>query len=326
MSKKTVCFHLGNLSFRGTTTAILDYAYYNETLLNNKSIIAFDKSIITTQESQDFSKKQELLTFIYERYDVIEYSSKDELKKELDKRNCEYVYVIKAGFNDGNIIEGKINLVHATFNFYQPHGEKYAYVSDWLSEAASGSRCPVIPHIVTLPTTKVTDYREKYNISSDKFVVGRYGGYEQFDIPFVHDTINFIVNNDPNVVFLFVNTKKFIDHPNVKFLNPIFDPQEKTDYILSCDMMLHARSDGESFGLSIAEFMFHYRPVLSFGGGRDKNNVALLEDFDLIYNNQYELLEKFFLVKNTPYLYYHYNESKYSPETVMKQFDEVFLR
>ena len=37
-----IAFHLDNLSLRGTTTAILDYAKYNEELLNNKSIICFN--------------------------------------------------------------------------------------------------------------------------------------------------------------------------------------------------------------------------------------------------------------------------------------------
>ena len=156
--------------------------------------------------------------------------------------------------------------------------------------------------------------------------MGRYGGYDQFDIKFVHDTINFIVNFDPSFVFLFVNTRKFIEHPNVIFLDPIITKQEKTDFILACDAMIHARSDGESFGLSICEFLNCNKPVISFGQGRDKNNVELLSQYNLIYNNQYELLCNIFKLKYG-LLRGDYSQitNSFSPENVMKKFQEVFL-
>jgi glycosyltransferase involved in cell wall biosynthesis len=103
--------------------------------------------------------------------------------------------------------------------------------------------------------------------------------------------------------------------------------QEKINFISGCDAMLHARSDGESFGLSICEFLSLNKPVISFGGGRDKNNVSLLNKFGMIYNNQYELLECIMKVK-----YRLYGNSissivdKFSAETVMEQFDKVFLQ
>lgn len=321
-----ICFHLDNLSLRGTTTAILDYAHYNQTILNNESIIAYDEVLLSDDRDQNFSKRFEIADSFKRDFDTIKYKTKEDLKLELDNRDCDHIYFLKSGFVDHNYVEGKKNLIHCVFNFYQPHGHRYAYVSDWLSESASGGKCQAVPHIVSLPDTKNLDLRSKLNISKDKIVIGRYGGFEQFDIRFVHEIINFVVNSDPCFVFVFVNTKKFIEHPNVIFLDPIIEKNEKSDFILSCDAMIHARSDGESFGLSICEFLFLNKPVISFGGGRDKNNVRLLQDCGLIYNNQYELLQSIFKLKYNMFnLNYSDIVAKFSPQVVMKKFEEVFL-
>ena len=322
-----IAFHVDNLSLRGTTTAILDYAKYNKKLLDNESIICYNKSLLSDDRDQNFSKRFEISQMFKSNYDVIEYDNKSQLKEELDKRSCEHVYFLKSGYIDDNYIEGKKNLIHVVFNYYQPHGHRYAYVSDWLANQSSGNKCDFVPHIVCLPEKPQKNIRKELNISDKHLVIGRYGGLDQFDIPFVYEIIDFIVKNDSSIVFLFVNTKKFINHPNVIFLDPIIDPQDKTNFILSCDAMIHARSDGESFGLSICEFLFHNKPVLSYGGGRDKNNVALLEEYGLIFNNQYELLDKLFKLKYNAYSE-QFSEivEKFSPDVVMKKFDQIFLR
>lgn len=321
-----IAFHVDNLTFRGTTTAILDYAKYNEELLDNESIICYNKSLLQNESDQNFSKRFEIVELFKSKYDTIEYGDKNHLKNELDARECDHIYYLKSGFIDDNFVEGKKNLIHCVFNHYQPHGYKYAYISKWLSEESSSNRCDFVPHIVNLPKHKQKDVRKQLNISDDKIVVGRYGGFYQFDIPFVHEIINFIVHSDTKFVFVFVNTRKFIDHPNVIFLDPILDPQDKTDFICACDAMIHARSDGESFGLSVCEFLFHNKPVISFGNVRDKNHVTLLKDYRLIFNNQYELIENIFKLKHGMYkMNYSDIVHDFSPQKVMDKFKQVFL-
>lgn len=325
---KTIAFHIDNLSFRGTTTAVRDYAKYNQTILGNKSIIIFDENIKNSVQDENFLKKKEILNYYKNNFDVVEYINKSDFETKLQNNNCDYVYFLKAGFNDGLVSESTKTLIHCVFNHYQPHGHKYAYVSRWLAETATNNKCQYVPHIVDLPKEKKTDYREKLGIDADKLVIGRYGGFDQFDIDFVKGTIGFILANDPDIVFVFVNTRIFLEssHPRIHFLDSITDPQEKTDFILSCDAMIHARSDGESFGLSICEFLFHSKPTISFGGGRDKNNVELLKNYGLIYNNQYQLLENIFKLKHKKYNNcYECIVKEYSPKSVMEKFDKVFL-
>lgn len=314
-----IAFHLENLSFRGTTVAVRDYAYYNRSILNNESVFFYKDDLIKTPvNNEDCTKREYIFNQIKENYDFIEYKDIADLEVKLKSHKCDYAYFLKAGFNDGIFTESTKSLIHCVFNYYQPHGHKYVYVSEWLAQQNNNL---YVPHIVELPRIP-TNLQHRTN----KFVVGRIGGYDQFDIPFVHNIINFVVNNDEDFTFVFVNTRPFINHPRVQFLDAIVDPQEKTNFIQSCDAMIHARSDGESFGLSIMEFLFHNKPVISFGGGRDKHNVAQLDNYDLIYNNEYELLQCLFKLKNRQYnKRYATIAEQFSPTNVMERFNRIFL-
>jgi len=235
---KTIAFHIDNLSFRGTTTAVRDYAKYNQELLCNKSIIFLDENIKNSLQDENFVKKKEVLDYYKDNFQVVEYSNRNDFENKLQKNNCDYAYFLKAGFNDGLVSETIKSLIHCVFNHYQPHGHKYAYVSRWLAETATKGKCDYVPHIVTLPKTSTQDYREKLGIDKDKIVIGRYGGFDQFDIEFVKGTIGFILANDPDIVFVFVNTRNFLEssHPRIIFLDSMIDPQVKNRFyfILRC--------------------------------------------------------------------------------------------
>lgn len=62
--------------------------------------------------------------------------------------------------------------------------------------------------------------------------------------------------------------------------------QDESNFIGSCDAMLHARLRGESFGLAIGEFLFLDKLVVCWSGGYDRNHVNLLNmDRDLLYDD-----------------------------------------
>lgn len=324
---KNIMFHLNNLTFRGTTTAVIDYAKYNQSILNNKSIISYPRNLLGPNDEINSTRRLEIAEYFRNNFDVIEYETKEGLGSELDKRNCEHVYYLKAGMYDNDFLPGKINLIHCVFNHFQPHGDKYAYISEWLRDHATGNNheFEFVPHIVTLPDSPSKNLRKELNIAENKFVIGRHGGFHEFDILFARDVVRYITNTDNSFVFLFLNTEKFIDHPNVIYLDSVFDPQEKTNFICACDGMLQARSLGESFGLAICEGLFHNKPVLSFGGGIDRNNVALTDSYGLIYNNPEELYNKLMYIKNEKIGNYKQIADQFSPELVMEKFDRVFL-
>ena len=43
----------------------------------------------------------------------------------------------------------------------------------------------------------------------------------------------------------------------------IVEPELKVSFINTCDCMIHARTDGETFGLAIAEFSTLNKPIIS---------------------------------------------------------------
>ena len=104
----------------------------------------------------------------------------------------------------------------------------------------------------------------------------------------------------------------------------LFRSQEKTDFILSCDAMIHGRSDGESFGLAICESLFHNKPVFAFNGGRDQHHIDLLHNTDLLYNDSNEFHKKLLNIKSLSFNYSSIVE-QFSPENVMQKFNKVFL-
>lgn len=319
-----IAFQSNTLCHRGTTVAILDYAKYNQEILGNESIIVYPSNFNDPGVSQDSLTQQDVLEEISKQFSVFGYTSLEELDKIVEDNNIDATYFIKGGFNDGIVTTKSKNLIHAVFQANQPHGDKYAYISEWLSEHMSNKQIDYVPHIVDLPKTKQIDFREKLGIDKDKIVIGRIGGLHQLDIPFVLETIASFAYKNPNYIFVFVNTFKFVNLPNIIFVDPIIDEQEKTDFILSCDAMIHGRSDGESFGLAICEGLFHNKPVFCFNGGRDKHHISLLKDSGLLYNNSVELYDMLLNVKT-----YHNDYSKiiekFNPQAVMEKFKKVFL-
>lgn len=89
--------------------------------------------------------------------------------------------------------------------------------------------------------------------------------------------------------------------------------------------MLHARIDGETFGLSPGKFAINYKPVVTCANTYGQSHINILGDKAVLYNNfesLYEILNTFkkgkYNMENNGYL-------KYSPQNVMKIFKKVFL-
>lgn len=328
-----IAFHILPVCHRGTTTATLDYAKYNEQILGNESIILINENL-----KQDLSdpgitpQDKDVVQYVKDNYKTISYNDFSEIEFICKDNNITHIYSLKYGKQDGFIIPNIKNLVHVVFNVYDPHGDEYAYVSEWLARTASNNRSKYVPHIVSLPPVQKSDWRKKLNIPEDAIIIGRYGGLYQFDIGFAIETVYKFALANPNYYFLFVNTFNFFEVlglkalKNIIFIPPIVDLQDKTDFILSCDAMIHARSDGESFGLAICEGLFHDKPVFCFNGGRDKHHIDLLKDTNLLYNNPLELYEKLLSVHNYTTQPYSNLVDNFSPYTVMQKFQDVFLR
>ena len=326
-----ILFHCEQLNYRGTTNSVLDYAIYNQEILGNESVIIYSS---TSPNGLDTGSVPAVVSKFANKFKLLQYDSNEHLNEIAS--NYDFCYSQRAGtkVDMGGVVLPIITStkfgVHCVFQYYDPHGDVYSYISEWLAKNVSISYGaplhPFVPYIVELPKPTAS-IRDAIGISKDKLVFGRHGGINTFDISFVKDVISRIVNERNDIVFLFMNTEKFMQHPNVVFINPIFDRNMISNFVSACDAMLHGRNLGESFGLAIAEFLYHNKPVLAWEGGFDRNHVNWLSNYDLLYKDEADLYSKIinFRDRDTKIEYSKIVE-QFTPVNVMKKFDEVFLK
>ena len=283
-----ILFYCPTLNYRGTTNAILNYAYFNQTLLGNTSVLAYDAS---ASYIQDLGSEDKVLRDVSSRFPVIAVDGLSGVSAVSD--NYDIVYIICSGRLSGEIPRMPRTAIHAVFGELEPHGTRYAFVSEWLSQRYSGSLVPFVPHVVELPEQRIS-IRRQLGISDDQVMVGRIGGYSTFDLEFVRQAITEVLTVSNDFVFAFVNTPVFIKHPNVKYIAPFFSEQLKSDFICSCDMLVHARLQGESFGLAICESLYHNRPVVAWAGGKDQAHCELLGPLGLLYYSKDDFKRQLF--------------------------------
>lgn len=324
---KKIIFQTNQLSIRGTEVAIFDYANFNEEILNNESII-LTKRKHTWPHHPDIQKKFE------NRFKVIYYNDFSEVEKILEKEKIDIFYSMKGGNYDGILSKNIPNAIHVVFQENSPHGEVYAYISEWLSKKMTNGNSPFVDYIVNYPKIE-GDFRDKLNIPKDALVYGRYGGLETFDIGFVHQAIFETALKNPNIYFLFAYTNRFCRAlPNIIHIPYVSNIEDKMRFVNTCDAMIHARFGGESFGLAIAEFSVNNKPIITFSGkdikkyyphNHDEAHLEILGDTCVKYDNYQDIkyvLNNFTPDKNKNYDVY---SEKYSPKNVMKKFDEVFI-
>jgi hypothetical protein len=310
-----ILFHENFLNKRGTSVALFDYAYYNQIILGNKSYI-----ISNINKPND----EEVLKKFKSHFEVLHYNNFQDVTNIVKEKNIDIFYIIKSGENDGMLVPNVKNVVHSVFcgDINQKHGDVYATVSEWLS-SLSNHKIPYVPHMINLPKNE-DDLRNELGIPKNEVVLGRYGGVETFDIPFVYNSIQEIVNKREDITFIFMNTNRFINHAKVKFLPPSVDMDYKVKFINTCDGMIHARKQGESFGLSVLEFACKNKHIITYGLSPERSHLLYLKNNCSIYNNVNELNTIFDNISKINPFDTCYLNNTFSPENVMKKFKKVF--
>jgi hypothetical protein len=206
----------------------------------------------------------------------------------------------------------------------EPHGERNAAVSEYLSKKYNNI-VDYVPHMINLPNCN-ENMRQQLNIPVDAIVIGRYGGYYQFDIKIAHEAIKTILQAEEKMYFVFANTNVFYEHPRIIYLSKIIDLEEKVKFINTCDAMIHARSDGETFGLSVGEFSHCNKPIITCKSNMDNAHIDILQEKAIIFNTEENLVEIFKNIKNIINSRKDWNAYKdYTPEKVMNKFFKVFI-
>ena len=313
-------FDTGLMSLRGAHVALFDYAFYNQKILGNESLVFYDQ------------RSEKLAPTVFKKFkqvfNLIPYQNFSDINAYVDRGLIDAMYLIKSGERDAYAVPGVPNLVHAVFpqGARQKHGEVYAFVSQWLSEECSNGKIPFVPHMVHLSISS-NSMRESLGIPPNATVFGCYGGSDSFNLQFVKNIISDIVGKYPHIYFLYMNIDRFMDHSQVIFLPGNSAAEFKSQFINTCDAMLHARGIGESFGIACGEFSIHNKPVLTYALSPQRSHIQILGKRAILYKGPKELGELLLgfdktWAKNQDWDCY---SKAFSPATVMKKFSEVFL-
>lgn len=316
-----VGFHTHTLFFRGSENALWDYAVLNESVLGNRSVICF-------RESPELGTSPVAARW-RSRFPVLAYRSLRHLARQLEEAGVSALYVIKPGPYDGMVVPGIRNCVHAMYLTEEFHGDSFAFVSRWMSRAATGREESYVPHFVSRFESK-ENLRSKLGIPTGARVFGRHGAADSFNLPFVRKAVLAHARRNPQDHFVFLNTHPMDPRgetlPNVHHLPATIDPNEKARFLATCDAMIHAQESGETFGLAIAEFAVLGKPVITLARPATGSHAHLemLRGLGLYYSDRGSLeriLRDFYPreIRGTEY------EEYADPERVMKIFRKKFL-
>jgi hypothetical protein len=310
-------FYQPHLCLRGTTVAIFDYAYYNQSILNNESVIFYDRN--DHRNDQSTIKK-------FSNFKLVALDSIKELDANLVKQKIDSIYIVKGGKkDDGRSATACKTLIHVvgTTPDSEKHGDVYAYASYWLSREFSQNRCSVVPHMINLPNIE-EDFRSILNIPKEAYVFGRNGGQDTWNLSFANEAILEVLEKRQDIYFLFQNTPINFNHRRVIHLAPTADIEFKVKFINTCDAMIHARYEGESFGLSCGEFSVRNKPIITWFGSQERNHIEILGNKGIYYSNKKDMISNLInFEKDTKKDWNCYRE--YTPEKVMIKFNNVFL-
>mgnify|MGYP003113744289 FL=1 len=313
-----IAFHDNALSLRGTTVAIYDWAYWTRHYLGVDPIIMYNSK-------NQFNDVGVIEKFSKE-FPVFSYDDKSEIDTILSKNNCDAFLMEKGGKPDGIISTVAKNLVNAISicSVSDIHGDVYAMGSKWLSKITD-YQIPYVPYMVHLPDVE-GDMREELSIPKDALVFGRNGGWETFDLPFVKKAIEQVLSERSDIWFVFQFTQPFIEHERVIYLPGSSDMNTKVKFINTCDVMLHARQVGESFGLSCAEFSIRNKPIITYLNSPERNHIDTLGEKGIYFETESDILHILRNLDKEEINSLEWNcYQDYTPEKVSQKFKEVYL-
>ena len=323
-------FHTGLIDDRGSIAAASEYI---------RSLNKEGHEIVWAYDKTDSGNRINAIRYYGKHFNLEGYNNFFNFSVAA-KKKYDWSYFLKKGTNDGLSISNIPNNIHVVFNIYEPHGNKYAYISKWLADHSARqsniliprgrSKVPNpfikrlwVPFGVDMPLPNES-LRSEWGISDEARICIRLGGETTFDIPWVQNVIIDLLENDLNFYFVGYNTNKFTNHKRALFYPAINSKQEKSNALHSADIFLHARKQGESFGMAILEAMQVKIPIIAWRGGWDKNHTKILSK-ESLYKNEKDLRLKLRQGLSAETVRVNGIESeKYRPSETIKIFKTIF--
>jgi hypothetical protein len=318
---KCIAFLENKLTLRGTSVALYNYAHYNETILQNKSLI-ITRSYDDMKDARDVDKKA--YDKFTDRFTVLYFKEPSDIDSLIETNGIDILFIEKSGKSSDVLNTTKCKtIIHCVFETNDPHGSYYCGLSEWLNQRNS-TNVPILHYMVEVHPTQ-QNFRESMKIPQNATVFGSYGGSDEI-LPYVKDAIVNIASNPAysNIYFLFMNIPPFAENSErLRFIQGTQNMEEKRAFINTCDAMVYGRIWGETFGLACGEFSLCDKPVIANRNPKDKFHIQTLGD-NLIGHDSYHecvnILTNFGKynrdVSNNAY-------KKFTPEIIMGEFNTI---
>eukprot|EP00668_Euglena_longa_P033106 GGOE01042623.1.p1 GENE.GGOE01042623.1~~GGOE01042623.1.p1 ORF type:complete len:527 (+),score=135.22 GGOE01042623.1:39-1583(+) len=346
--KLKLCFHINQLTERGVERSTFDYAFFAKQLLGHDAVFLTASAVLEGKNDPRIVER-----FVAEFGEFHTYNNTPNwtavhgplggpaLAEAVHNQRCHMLYCQKSGdFSDPPVIEERWLkvpwAVHAVFSLRDIHGTAYASISRTITASAC-PRGPTVSYMVyplarpRLVNASDSPLRQQLGVGDTDLLLCRHGAVDTFDIPWVRSAVVPLAFEFPNLHFLFLNTRPLPErHERVHYLPSRITDGERLQYFEACDGMLHARTNGESFGLSVAEMSVHNRPVLTCTVCGFQQHVHILGPRALPYHNVKTLrfaIAHLLRVGRQALQARNWNAYRsHRPEKVMREFDEVFIQ
>jgi len=281
-------FFDNGVGFRGTTRAIIEYAKIAQSIQKDiEPIFYFNKKLKTNDlricrqminsgiEVKPIDSREQLIN---EEIDLLYHVSSSDINGTKWLADLKYKTLLhQVGYQDPD----------------QMNPDLFAYTSYWQSYYFTASKSLVLPYIVNAPSDKEPtkkDARAKLNIPEEYIVLMRHGGFDTWNLPFASKAIVDMLKIRKDIVYIFLNTPKFVEHENAIFYEGTDSNDIITTLISASDAMIHARWEGETFGLACSEFLIRKKPIITWAGSRERNQILMADNSVITYNTYIDLL------------------------------------
>jgi len=345
-----IIFDLGAVGERAGSVSARAYILALKKFYGIESLIAYEKN----HKNNNNKRISELIS---EGLLLVDYSKEIDLHSIGKNWGATHSYFYTGGEYSTKWVKNTKKLTHAVFPIFEPHGDAYNYVSEWMYHKATQSKkmrtknyrftevmkaklnpykldsnIPIswVPFIVDAKIGNGNDFRNEFNIPLEAKVVGRIGGFKQFDDKAAQLGVIELCNEHPDIFFVFVNTDKFYHHKNLIFIDYLSE-QDKWDFYSAGNVFINGRLQGEGFGYSICEPLAAGKPIIAPHAARnfrmDKFHCGLLSGQNLLYKSKEDFKRKLLVQLSLPH------DSKilielvngYKPEYVVNKFMTKFF-
>jgi hypothetical protein len=323
-----ILFHSNQLCERGTEVALYDYAHFFELLAGGVSYIASNEGN-SLESKPKFEARFPGRVFILDKN--ITFASVAE------KLSLDAIYTIQGDTAfDFHLPDARAKLlVHGVFD--GTRGSPFSATAVIHPSVPRATCMPVVNHIVFANESfaAAPSLRRELNIDEAARVFCRHGGADTFSITEAREAVCSHARAFPWDVFLLLGTSPLLgtNHtnceiglPNIVHLPKNTDLLYKARFLSSCNACVHARGDGETFGLAVAECSLAGLPVITYAhppAGADAH-VRMQGRLAITYNSGGDL-EKILASFNTSMHRdnagaYRKLYAAYSPDAVMHEF------